>query len=214
MRALQKRIGSLRRHARAYGRVHADAFPWRRRVTSYRTLVGEMLLQKTPAGRVAAVYPEFVRRWPTLGALRRARSRDVEAALRPLGLQRRRAEVLLTLARSVSRLHCDEASLRRYAGVGPYTAAIASTVLTHQPAGFADGGIARLVCRYFGVKPERRRAAEDPHVIALVGQVLGSREPRIVAWGVVDLARTICTPVPRCGTCPIRRSCAQGAIGR
>jgi A/G-specific adenine glycosylase len=200
-------MNHLRRTAVCLGRHEATAFPWRRRPSAYRTLIAEMLLQHTPASRVASVYPSFLERWPTLAALRTAHVRELQRVLRPLGLQRRRARVLIRMAQT-KRIHRQVGRLLALHGIGSYTAGVTSTVLTGRAVPFADGGIARLICRYFGLKTQRSRAAEDPQVHALVRSVIQGANARFATWGIVDLARTVCRPKPLCATCPARSSCA------
>lgn len=197
----------LRRTAVRLGRREAGAFPWRRRPSTYGTLIAEMFLQHTPAARVASVYPVFLHRWPNVAALRTARVSELQRVLRPLGLQRRRAQVLLRMAQA-GRIPRQVNRLQALHGVGSYTAGFTSTVLTGHAAPFADGGIARLVCRYFGVDTQTSRAADDPQVLEVVQRVIRGADARFAAWGIVDLARTVCRPKPLCATCPARSSCA------
>src|SRR5438309_1169657 len=86
-----RQLRLLRRECGKVGRRGASSFAWRRRPTLFRVLVAEVLLQHTPSKRVVPVFEELVRRWPTFRSLARAKTAEVEAILRPLGLQRRRA---------------------------------------------------------------------------------------------------------------------------
>jgi A/G-specific adenine glycosylase len=76
----------------AYYRRHARPFPWRNRsVTTYQRVVPQVLLQQTRAETVAAMFPAFCRKFPSWRQLSRAKVRELERELKPLGICRRRA---------------------------------------------------------------------------------------------------------------------------
>jgi A/G-specific adenine glycosylase len=212
-RVRESRLGHLRRYAILAGRRNAIDFPWRRRPTPFAVLVAEVLLQHTPSARVAPVFTRLIRRWPTFRALSRARARSLERLLRPLGLQRRRARALVAMARSVTclwtgRLPADPVALRRLPGVGAYTAGVTVTVAANRPAGFVDGGLARFLSRYLGVAKGQTREARFE---ALICELVGRGNARFVAWGLLDLSRTVCRRRPRCEACPVSMRCVYAA---
>jgi len=63
----------------------------------YEVLVAEILLTQTPAPRVVGVYPEFINRYPSPGALAVADLRETTALLELLGFQNRRADALQSI---------------------------------------------------------------------------------------------------------------------
>jgi methyl-CpG-binding domain protein 4 len=88
-----------------------DGDPW-------RLLVACVLQNKTPGPRAEAAYFALVADYSTPEALARADVADLEERLRPLGLWRRRARVLVELSRRcVTR---DWSDPRELPGVGPY----------------------------------------------------------------------------------------------
>jgi len=188
-------------------------FPWRRRPTPYSVLLAEVLLQNTPSERVVPVFEDVLRRWPTFQRLAGASVATLAAVLQPLGLQRRRALALVTVAaelvsRRRSRLPRDARDLRRLPGVGPYTAGATATVAFRRPAPFTDGGTARLIRRYFGLGTTRTTVVDE-----LAYAVLTGGDPRARLWGLLDLARTRCRPRPLCGGCPLASRCAYAVTG-
>ena len=183
------------------------AFPWRKRPTLYGVLVAEILLQHTPSPRVCGVYREIMARWPLSRDLATASVTDVERLLKPLGLQRRRARVLVTVATALTqcrRCHWSATTLRELHGVGPYTAGVTAAVVRRERVGFADGAIRRLIQRLSGA-----RAVPSWHASAdAVSEIVGTGDPRLLAWGLLDISREHCRVRPRCGSCPVRRQCA------
>ena len=100
-------------------------FPWRKRVTPYRVFVSEIMLQQTQAPRVAALFPEFIRIFPSFSALAQASNRDVLAAWQGLGYNRRalalkRAAKIIIEEKS-GRLPSDFEELIALPGIGKAT---------------------------------------------------------------------------------------------
>lgn len=85
-RTLHERQRSLMRWYRKHGR---HQLPWRRHITPYGVLVSEIMLQQTQVDRVIPYWNAWMRRWPTLDALARAKRADVIRAWAGLGYNRR-----------------------------------------------------------------------------------------------------------------------------
>ena len=206
-------IEELRTTAVLVGRRGTDSFPWRTEPTWYRTLVAEVLLQHTPSNRVSPIFDVLVERWPTFKALGEAGLSELETLLKPLGLQRRRARSLVEMASRVvqnwnGRPPSNAAKIESLPGVGRYTAAVSTAVAAEAPAVYVDGGMARLLARYFGLD-RKGRAAYDRTAWNAASQVMSSTDHRYLAWGLADLAREVCRPVPSCEVCPLRARCVS-----
>jgi hypothetical protein len=107
-------------------RVHGRALPWRGTSSTYRILLSEVMLQQTQVSRVLVKYPQFLRRFPTLRSLARARQRDVVTLWRGMGYNNR-AVRLYRLARQVTEHHAGRIPrkhelLLALPGIGEYTA--------------------------------------------------------------------------------------------
>jgi A/G-specific adenine glycosylase len=192
-------------------------FPWRETDDPFRILVAEVLLQRSRGTTVAVVYDRLFTRWPTAGALSRARVDSIASVIRPLGLVRR-AATLKSLARtivehgSVPRSMDDLLALP---GVGRYAASATLAVAFEKPAPVVDGVTARVYRRFFGVE-STEPAVSDAQLWELVAEVTPRQRVREWNWAVLDLAASVCLPkVPRCEDCPLRLSCAWSMrVGR
>src|SRR5256885_11207406 len=78
------------------------ALPWRKTRDPYRVAVSEFMLQQTQVSRVLEFYPRFLKRFPTLEKLARARPKVVREAWEGLGYYAR-ASNLHALTRVVSK---------------------------------------------------------------------------------------------------------------
>lgn len=94
---------------------------WRKKITPYKILVSEVMLQQTQVSRVLPKFSEWMRRFPTLVALRQASLQDVLVLWQGLGYQRR-VKALLMIAKEVKQLPKSYEGLLKLPGIGPYTA--------------------------------------------------------------------------------------------
>jgi A/G-specific adenine glycosylase len=187
-------------------------FPWRSPTVSlYKLIVTEVLLQRTTAATVAAFYEPFFERYPSWVALASARESQLRLDLRPIGLWKRRAAVLSSLARMMTarrgRFPRLRANIEALPGVGQYVANAISLFAHAQPAPLLDSNMARVLERYFGP----RRLADiryDPYLQTLAHQVITVPESRALNWAILDLASLVCRRrKPLCPTCPVRAHC-------
>lgn len=191
---------------------HGRAFPWRRpSASTYRKIVAEILLQRTRAETVSTFFPAFASRFPSWKRLSQATEEDLRAFLQPLGLWRRRADTLQKLALEINRRRGrfprtrDE--LQSLPGIGQYVANAVLVQVHGEPAPLLDGGMARVLERYFGAR-ELVDIRHDPYLQDLSHRVVDHERPVEISWALLDLGAMICTPrKPRCDLCPVRRGC-------
>src|SRR4051812_48626154 len=85
--------------------ANARDLPWRHSdVTPWGVLVSEIMLQQTPAARVAPIWEQWVQRWPTPAALAAESPGEAVRAWGRLGYPRR-ALRLYEAAVAISRDH-------------------------------------------------------------------------------------------------------------
>lgn len=104
-----------------YGKHGRGDLIWRKNITPYRILVSEVMLQQTQVSRVLSKFAEWMKKYPTLGALSSATLTDILKLWQGLGYQRR-AKALHEIAKKVKRLPKAYDKLLELKGIGPYTA--------------------------------------------------------------------------------------------
>lgn len=167
------------------------------------------MLQQTQAPRVVPAYLAFLERFPTVASLAAASLRDVVAAWKGLGYNRR-AVWLSEAARSIVREHdgrvpSDPAALRRLPGVGPYTAAAVASFGFGDAVAVVDTNVRRVVARvHLGLDGHHVPARQ---VSALAQAWLDPAEPAAWNQALMDLGRAVCRPRPRCEVCPLASTC-------
>ncbi len=134
------------------------SFPWRKktpssRVSAYKILVSEIMLQQTRTDRVEQKFKEFLREFPTLFALADATPREVLVVWKGLGYNTR-ALSLLNASRTIQkefggRIPKDPKKLASLKGVGEYTAKAVSTFAYNEPHIFIETNIRSAFTHHF-----------------------------------------------------------------
>jgi A/G-specific adenine glycosylase len=192
-----------RKLLRWYGQ-HARDLPWRRTRDPYRVIVSEFMLQQTQVSRVSEFYPRFLKRFPTVYDLAKAKPKAVREAWDGLGYYAR-ATNLHALARVVSKtmngkLPDDLQELDELPGVGRYTAGAVACFAYEKPVPAVDTNVKRVLERVFRTKD----------VWGLAAAIVPKDGKR--AWrfnqAIMELGALVCTArKPRCPGCPVRNEC-------
>jgi A/G-specific adenine glycosylase len=198
--------------------AHRRDLPWRRTRDPYAIWVSEIMLQQTRVDTVIPYYERFMKRFPTVAALARAREPDVLAAWSGLGYYTRArnlkaAAALLARERGGS-VPRDRDGLRALPGVGDYTAAAIASVAFDVPAAAVDGNVIRVLARIHGLGGRRNAPRLRRQVTGLAEELARGPRPRDWTQALMELGATVCLPkAPRCDACPAARGCAARASG-
>lgn len=219
---------SFTRKLLAWYKRNARVLPWRETRNPYAILVSEFMLQQTQVSRVLDYYPRFLKRFPTIASLARARPKAVMEEWDGLGYYAR-ARNLHKLARQVTRLHDGTLpekpeELRTLPGVGRYTAGAVACFAYERPVATVDTNVSRVLRRVFfgewGVGSGTQRRAPKrptPHSpqyrsdLWTVAQALVPKDGGR-AWrfnqALMELGALVCTArSPKCPECPVRSDC-------
>ncbi|HYX69772.1 MAG TPA: A/G-specific adenine glycosylase, partial [Terriglobales bacterium] len=174
-----------------YGR-HRRALPWRATRDPYRVWVSEIMLQQTRVNAVLEHYRRFLRRFPDVRALARARQSSVLAAWSGLGYYRR-ARALHAAARRLVRdfdggFPRTAEAMRTLPGIGRYTAAAVSSIAFGEPQAVVDGNVERVLERLVGRHLPAAQAWE------LAAQLLDRAHPGDFNQAMMELGATVCLP--------------------
>jgi len=188
-------------------------FPWRTTRDPYRVLIAEVLLRKTTVAQVVKLYEKFIEKYPNPKALAEASREQLEQLLRPLGMEHRRAELLVRLGRAVVERHggavpCSAEDLMKLPGVGRYAANAVLCLACGADEPMVDANAVRLLQRFFGLKTSRTRARDDPELWRFAGSLIPRGMGREFNLAVIDFAGVVCTArSPKCGACPLKDLC-------
>jgi A/G-specific adenine glycosylase len=190
-----------------HGRSH---LPWRHTSDPYHILVSEMMLQQTQVDRVMPKYEEWLDRYPTLEALADAEVEEVKATWKGLGYNVRPVRLhgiaRETVADYGGQLPADAEQLRRFKGIGRYTAGAIASFAYRQDEPVLDTNVRRVLHRVFVGRGDAR--SMDRALWEVAAHVL----PRGQAWefnsALMDFGATLCTArAPKCAECPMAGFC-------
>jgi A/G-specific adenine glycosylase len=198
---------SFRTQLLAWYDAHARALPWRESHDPYRVWLSEVMLQQTRVAAAITHYYEFLRRFPTVEKLARAREASVLAAWSGLGYYRR-ARMLHAAAKVVAREGRGKfpetaEGLRKLPGVGRYTSAAIASIAFGEAVAVVDGNVERVLQRYVG------RRLEGENLWRTAETLLDRARPGDFNQAMMELGATVCTPrAPACLTCAVVELCA------
>lgn len=196
--------------------------PWRAapdapRTDPYRVWLSEIMLQQTTVITVGPYYEDFLKRWPTVGALAAAPLDDVLHACQGLGYYAR-ARNLHKCAQVVANdlkgrfPDCEEA-LRKLPGIGAYTAAAIAAIAFDRQTLPVDGNVIRVLSRHQALSTPYPKVKEPVGDYART--LAPTRRAGDFAQGLMDLGATVCTPrAPQCTACPWAASCKAFKSGK
>ncbi len=213
-----KQLPEFRRRLLGWFRREKRNLPWRQTKDPYHIWLSEVMLQQTRAGAVIPYYQKFLRQFPSVRALARARREQVLKLWAGLGYYSR-ARNLHRAAKEIVRQHGGKfprevTDAQALPGVGRYTAAAVLSIAFHEPLAVLDGNVARVLARLGAVRGDLRAPKRWRRLEQAAQQLLAPRGPGEWNQAMMELGATVCTPrVPRCGECPVARWCRARTLG-
>jgi A/G-specific adenine glycosylase len=170
------------------------------------------MLQQTQVDRVLPKYHEWLARYPTLDALATAPESDAVRTWYPLGynIRPRRLHAIAreAVGRHDGRLPDDEATLRSFKGIGPYTAGAMMSFAFGKRAAILDTNVARVLFRVFVGRGDPRSHAMKRRLWDVSWAVLPHRHVFDFNQALMDFGATVCSArKPQCPVCPLSGKC-------
>jgi len=208
----------FRKRLLSWFRNNQRDLPWRRTGDPYRIWLSEIMLQQTRVAAVIPYYERFLRQFPTMRHLARARLATVLAAWAGLGYYSR-ARNLHRAARQMVARHGGKVPRELNAalalpGVGRYTAAAILSIAYGEPLAALDGNVARVLARLGAQRGDLRAPDAWRRLDGAAAALLARQAPGDWNQAMMELGATVCTPAsPRCGHCPVSRWCRARKLG-
>lgn len=200
-----------------YGK-HKRDLPWRRTRTPYRIWLSEILLQQTRVEAVIPYYERFLERFPDVFALANAPLDDVLKTWEGAGYYAR-ARNLHRAAQIVAnecggKFPRTVEDLLELPGIGRYTAGAIASIAFGVNTPVVDGNVARVLCRYFGIREDPRTSAAQKELWKIAADLLPDGRAGEFNQALMELGATVCLPKnPRCLLCPVSRDCVARREG-
>lgn len=182
-----------------------------RRARPFPQLIGTILSARSRDETTDRVAKALFREFPTARALARADLRAVERILKPIGFYRTKARYVTGAAREVLRLGevpRTMEGLLELPGVGRKVAGCVLVYAFGRPAIPVDTHVHRVSNRLGWV---RTRTPEETE--RRLRAIVPRRHWLILNEIFVAHGKAVCRPIgPRCGECPLRRSCPRRGV--
>ena len=187
-------------------------FPWRRTSDQYKILISEILLQKTRAENVVAVFNRFVTKYPNAEKLSTASFSELKNEIEILGLHTQRATKLQKLAGILVEKYngtvpSNKKELLELPGIGIYAANAVLCFAFGYDVPLLDTNIGRIIERVFSVKvagEERKKS----NVWDLIAEFVPEGKSREYNYSLLDFGALVCTAKnPRHNLCPLTEIC-------
>lgn len=197
-------------------RMGRRRFSWRNgRRNAYQTLIAEVMLRKTDAIKVAAIYDEFIVRYPSPAELAAADEVELRQTIQLIGITDRARLLRLTaqklLDEHAGRVPADQEALMKLPGVGRYIANAVLCFAYHRDAALVDTNIIRIIERVFSVRSRKPRPREDRALWKWAGTLVPVGRAVRYNRALLDFAASICTAAkPKCEDCPLQFICDYG----
>jgi A/G-specific adenine glycosylase len=192
--------------------IHGRPLPWRGETDPYRIWVSEIMLVQTTGAVITKRYPRFLKRFPTLRTLARARLDSVMKEWEGLGYYHR-ARLMHETARIIMRDYgglfpTTYEDIRALPGVGDYVAAAVSNFCFGTRVPPIDANVARVGARLFGISGDVRSPAIRRAIHNELEQIMIVGNGIIWTDALIELGALVCTPrKPKCDACPLQSVC-------
>jgi len=170
------------------------------------------MLQQTQVATVLPYYKEWLRRFPSFAALAQASGTDVLHAWEGLGYYAR-ARNLHATARFVVDRHRGRFpdaidQMRKFPGVGKYTAHAVATFAFDQAVPIVEANTSRVLSRLFDLRVAIDSTAGQTTLWDRASSLLPKKRAAAYNSALIDFGALICLPrSPKCGICPVKKFC-------
>jgi A/G-specific adenine glycosylase len=186
--------------------------PWRHTNDPYKIWLSEIILQQTRVQQGLPYYETFVKKFPTVHRLAKAKEDVVMKVWQGLGYYSR-ARNLHHSAKFISKYlkgkFPDEfEEIKKLKGVGEYTAGAIASFAFNKPHPVVDGNVFRILARYFGIKTPIDSAKGKKEFTRKAELLLDKNNPGLFNQAIMEFGAMQCVPQnPDCGKCPLKNDC-------
>ena len=188
-------------------------FPWRKEdVSNYELIFSEILLQRTKAETVSRYYSTFFKKYPDWEKLIKAKDKDLEEILKPLGLHTQR----VTRIRRIIEEYKDKNGLLPKNKDELQESSLASLYISNayelfvlkNRAALLDVNMSRVLSRFFYPK-EFKDVRNDKLIQELAHNVINVKDCKELNWSILDYAALVCkAQKPKCYECKLNGMCS------
>jgi A/G-specific adenine glycosylase len=193
--------------------------PWKGEKDPYKVWLSEIILQQTRVEQGWGYFERFIRQYPVIQALAKAKDEDVFKLWEGLGYYNRCKNLLATARKIVAEYNGifpgDYNSIIALKGIGPYTAAAISSFCFDLPYPVVDGNVIRVLSRVFAIETPVDNSNAKEIFTSLAEKLIYRPDAAGFNQAIMDFGATICKPaLPMCGSCYLQKICGAYKAGK
>jgi A/G-specific adenine glycosylase len=204
-------IGFIRNSLWEWSKSNYRNYPWRETNVPYQILIAEIMLQRTKAGQVNQIYPNFLIKYPSFDRINNTSQSELLKDLESLGLYWRIKKIKILSKIIIEEFQGEIPRNRRdlinLPGVGQYISGAFLISAYQEKHALLDSNIVRFLSRYFGyVQTDNSRRNKE--YLQKIEVILPKEFPRSFLYALLDFTFFICKHTkPRCLKCPLHQEC-------
>ncbi|MCB0348586.1 MAG: A/G-specific adenine glycosylase, partial [Bdellovibrionales bacterium] len=195
--------------------LNSRDLPWRKTKDPYKIWISEIMLQQTRAAAVIPYYNKFIKKFPTVGVLAKAKIESVLEMWSGLGYYSR-ARNIHKAAQALDKSGFPKTyqELLEYVGFGPYTARAVASFAFGQSAAVLDGNVIRVLSRLRGQRLAWWTTKGRNELQSLADEMVEDTDSAPINQAMMEVGATICLPQnPNCLLCPFQKNCVARKQG-
>jgi len=199
--------------------IHQRDLPWRQENDPYRIWLSEIILQQTQVKQGLKYYHQFIKNYPNVNRLARAKEDEVLKLWQGLGYYSR-ARNLHAAAKHIAfelngEFPKDYKQIRLLKGVGDYTAAAIASFAYNLPHAVVDGNVYRLLSRVFDIELPIDSSLGKKTYQSLAQKLLPNKKAAIYNQAIMEFGSQFCKPrSPNCEDCIFVSKCQAYRINK
>jgi A/G-specific adenine glycosylase len=186
--------------------------PWKGEKDPYKIWLSEIILQQTRVEQGWSYYEKFIKAFPKITDLAKAKEKTVFKMWEGLGYYTR-CKNLIATAKKITKdfkgkFPTTYEEIKKLKGIGPYTAAAVSSFAFNEPQAVVDGNVQRVLSRYFGISTPIDTTHGKKMYQQLAQALLDNEQPGTYNQAIMDFGAVICKPQnPLCQSCVQKKEC-------
>ena len=192
-------------------RKNARDLPWRQTRDPYHIWISEIMLQQTTVAGVISYYKKWIKRYPSIAHVARAREESLLKLWQGLGYYQR-VRNLHQSAKIVCRefdgqLPENPELLKTLPGFGDYTVGAVASIAFNKKIPVIDANVRRVIKRILCMVDENAGQGDNKIYKFLKAKLL-RKNPGDFNQALMELGALVCRPkAPGCFDCPVRQFC-------
>jgi A/G-specific adenine glycosylase len=170
------------------------------------------MLQQTTTQAVIPFYERFLKRFPTVQTLAKAKIEDVYEMWSGLGYYSRARNLHKASQVLAKKFPQTAGELLELPGFGPYTSRSVASLAFSESVGVLDGNVIRVLTRVHDLDYDWWKTAERRELQRLADAWVKGLPSEEMNQALMELGATVCVPQnPACLLCPLNKICEARA---